>query len=119
MRLAIATENGEVSSHFGHCEKFIIVDIENGILKSKEEVSSFHNDCGSLPQFLGEKGVQCIIAGGIGARPKQLFNTQGIQVIPGITGSVEDVVTAYIKGNLHPGENLCSGHHEEGECRNH
>jgi predicted Fe-Mo cluster-binding NifX family protein len=119
MRLAIATENGKVSPHFGHCEMFTIVDIENEILKSKEELSSAHNDCGSLPQLLGEKGVQCIITGGIGGRPMQLFSTKGIKVVPGVSGTIDEVIAAYIAGNLQPGNNLCDGGcHDEGNCHN-
>jgi len=113
MRLAIATENGNVSAHFGHCEKFTIVDIENGAVKSKEEIGSVHHDCGSLPQLLGQKGVQCIITGGIGGRPMQLFSSNGIQVIAGVVGGLEDVIKAYVAGKLSPGQNLCSPEHHE------
>ena len=119
MRLAIATENGNVSAHFGHCEKFTIVDIENETLKSTEELSSAHGDCGTLPQLLGEKGVQCVITGGIGGRPMQLFSTKGVQVVPGVSGTIDEVIGAYIAGNLQPGDNLCGGgHHDKGNCHN-
>jgi predicted Fe-Mo cluster-binding NifX family protein len=119
MKLAIATENGNVSAHFGHCEKFTIVEIENGTVKSKEEVGSAHNDCGSLPQLLGEKGVQCIIAGGMGARPQQLFASKGIKVIVGVGGSIDEVIKMYIGGRLYAGANPCGhdhGDHPDGKC---
>jgi len=119
MKLAIATENGNVSAHFGHCEKFTIVEIENGTVKSKDEVGSSHNDCGSLPQLLGEKGVKCVIAGGMGARPQQLFASKGIQVIVGVSGSIDDVINMYIGGRLYAGANPCGhdhGDHPDGKC---
>lgn len=113
MKLAIATENGNVSGHFGHCEKFTVVEIENGTVKSREEIGSAHQDCGSLPVLLGEKGVQCIITGGIGGRPMQLFAGRGIRVIAGVVGGLDDVIKAYIAGKLEPGQNLCSPDHHE------
>ena len=113
MKLAIATENGNVSPHFGHCEMFTIVEIENGKVRSKEEMGSAHHDCGSLPILLGEKGVQCIITGGIGGRPMQIFELRGIRVIAGVIGAIDDVIKTFISGNLYSGQNLCSPDHHE------
>jgi len=121
MRLAIATENDQVSPHFGHCEKFTVVDIENGKVAKREELSCPAHDCGTLPRFLGDNGVQCVIAGGIGGRPLQNFLMIGIQVVPGVAGSIEEVISSILKGSLRGGQNLCGGGDHSGphECGRH
>lgn len=52
MKIAIATEGNNISSHFGKCERFTVVEIENKSIKSKEVVSTEGNQHGLLPSFL-------------------------------------------------------------------
>ena len=35
MKLAVATENGQVAEHFGHCPEFTIYDVEDTQVKAK------------------------------------------------------------------------------------
>jgi len=62
---------------------------------------------GYLPQFLHDKGVTCIIAGGMGRHASGLFAEQGIQTIIGINGGIDEVVDKIINGTLKGGENIC------------
>lgn len=48
-----------------------------------------------------------MIAGGMGTRAQQLFAENNIQVVAGASGQVDDVIEAYLKGNLRAGKNLC------------
>ncbi len=107
MKLAISTDGGNVSAHFGRCPSFTIVDIENGKVAGKDEISNPGHHPGFLPQFLHEKGVSCIIAGGMGARAEQLFAEQGIERIIGISGKIDDVINQVVNGTLTDGESLC------------
>lgn len=108
MKIALPTANGELAMHFGHCEKFIIVDIEeNKIIKTEEAIPPPHEP-GLLPKWLGELNVNIIIAGGMGQRAQQLFAANGIKVLVGAPSApVEELVDAYLKGTLVAGENLC------------
>jgi len=117
VRIAIATENGQVSSHFGHCEKFTLVDVENGKVTSQNEIPAPPHEPGLLPGFIAEKGASMVIAGGMGPRAVQLFEDLNIRVIPGVQGSIEQVVNAFLVGELKPGGNLCDSDHEHGECK--
>ncbi len=107
MRIAISTEGDAVSAHFGRCPVFTIVDIEKGVVVKKEEIANPGHHPGFLPEFLHGKGVDCIIAGGMGQRAVQLFDDEGIKVIVGISGSIEDVVNEVSNGTLVGGESLC------------
>ena len=107
MRIAISTDEGNVSAHFGRCPSFTIVDIENGKVTGKEVVSNPGHQPGFIPQFLHEKGVNCIIAGGMGMRASGFFTELGIQAVLGVSGQVDEVIEKLLKGTLEGGESLC------------
>jgi predicted Fe-Mo cluster-binding NifX family protein len=107
MRIAISTEGEFVSAHFGRCPSFTLVDIENGKLIKKEEVVNPGHQPGAIPQFLHQKGANCIIAGGMGMRAISFFEEYGIQAIVGISGKIDDAIEQIKKGSLKGGESLC------------
>ncbi|MFH1845979.1 MAG: NifB/NifX family molybdenum-iron cluster-binding protein [Candidatus Omnitrophota bacterium] len=108
MRIAISTDNGSVSAHFGRCPHFTIIDIENGDVTNKEIIENPGHHPGFLPGFLKEKGVNCIVAGGMGQRASMLFTEQGIETLLGASGSIDDVLDKLKKNELKSGESLCS-----------
>ncbi len=107
MRFAISTDAGEVSAHFGRCPSFTIVDIEEGIVKSRTIVANPGHHPGHIPKFLHDKGVNCVIAGGMGMNATNLFNQFDIKTVVGAVGSIDEVVEAILKGNLTAGESTC------------
>ena len=107
MKIAISTDGNFVSAHFGRCPSFTIVEIENGELLNKQVIPNPGHHPGFLPQFLHEKGVSCIIAGGAGQRALNLFAQQNIQVMVGISGTVDEVIDKAIKGTLRGGDSFC------------
>ena len=107
MRVAISTDGGSVSAHFGRCPSFTIVDMEEGQLMAREEIDNPGHHPGFLPKFLHEKGVNCIIAGGMGQNAALLFAEQKIDTIVGVCGEVDDVIDKILKGTLVGGESLC------------
>ena len=62
---------------------------------------------GHIPKFLHEKGVVCIIAGGMGARAEGFFQEFGIKMIIGVQGKISEVVQKLQDGTLEGGESLC------------
>ena len=107
MKIAISTDGDFVSAHFGRCPEFTIVDIKEGKVETKKTVQNPGHQPGFIPQFLHEKGVKCIICGGMGARATQFFDELGIQAIVGISGKIDDVIKEFSKGTLQGGESLC------------
>ncbi len=107
MKIAISTDGENVSSHFGRCPSFTIVEIENGELLSKEVVNNPGHHPGYLPQFFSDMEVKYIIAGGVGRRATGFFNEMGIETIVGVAGRVDDVINKMLKGELKGGESLC------------
>jgi len=108
MKIAITTDSGKVSEHFGRCPEFSIVEIESDKVKDKRTIKNPGHMTDFLPKFFKEKGVNCVIAGGAGFRAQQLFEQFGIKLITGIQGNVDEVINNFIKGKLKQGEDICS-----------
>lgn len=118
-KIAIATEGNSVSSHFGKCDTFTVLEIENSEVKSRSLMSTEGNQHGLLPGFLASQGVDLVIAGGMGEGARQNLEDNGIEIISGISGSIDDTIKAFIEGELVSTNAGCSGHghdhdHEHG-----
>ena len=109
MKFAIPIAQGQLCLHFGHCEEFAIIEIdENREIESKEMVTPPPHQPGLLPRWLGEHNVNVVIAGGMGSRAIQLFNAQGIEVLTGATPlPPEDLVESYLANTIQTGPNAC------------
>ncbi|OPZ97446.1 MAG: Septum site-determining protein MinD [Planctomycetes bacterium ADurb.Bin412] len=110
MRIAVPVTGGRLAMHFGHCDQFAIFDVDPTTEKilNQDLVAAPAHEPGLLPRWLGEKGVQQIICGGMGARAQELFSQRQIAVITGASGEEpEAVIRAYLDGSLATGENVC------------
>ncbi len=109
MRIAIPISNGVLASHFGHCEAFALLDTDDTkSIKGSTVVKAPPHEPGLLPAWLAEKDVELIIAGGMGQRARELFDAKSIGVVVGAPSEKpENLVAAYLKGDLETGENAC------------
>ena len=73
MKVAISTDQGYVSAHFGRCQSYTIIEVKEGQVLGREEIPNPGHQPGFLPEYLSEKGINCIIAGGMGPRAQDLF----------------------------------------------
>ncbi|MFX1389968.1 MAG: NifB/NifX family molybdenum-iron cluster-binding protein [Promethearchaeota archaeon] len=108
MKIAISSDSGNVSAHFGRAPNFTFVTIENNKIIKKEVLQNPGHTVGSIPKFVSENGAKCMITGGMGYRAQNFFNQYGIEVIMGITGKIDDVIEKILDGTLEGGESLCS-----------
>jgi len=75
--------NGVRSKHFGHCDVFTLIDIENGIIKDESILNNEehgHGGCIVPVNLLAKNDVNAIIVAGIGRRPLAGFQNAGIDV---------------------------------------
>ena len=92
--------DGERSGHFGHCDVFTMVDVEDGQIKQVTTVpnqSHVQGGCMVPVNLLAEHNVKALIVGGIGMRPLVGFQQVGIDVYydverPQIRPVVEDLI---------------------------
>lgn len=110
MKIAIPIAQGRLSLHFGHCEQFALVDVNEAdkTITRVEYSNPPGHEPGVLPRWLHERGANVIIAGGMGQRAQGLFRQNGVEVVVGAqAGKPEDVVSAYLAGTLESGDNVC------------
>ena len=110
MRFAIPVCEGVLSMHFGHCEKFALVDVDPELkaIVGTTELDPPPHQPGLLPGWLAERGVNLVIAGGMGGRAQQLFAEAGVKVVVGAPSvDPESVVMDYLSGKLVTGANVC------------
>ena len=120
MKIAVTYENGEVFQHFGHTEEFKVYDVENGAVVSSRVIGSDGSGHEALATLLADRAVDVLICGGIGGGAQAALAEQGIVLCAGASGSADEAVEAYLRGELvNTGAN-CDHHHDEGHsCHDH
>jgi predicted Fe-Mo cluster-binding NifX family protein len=106
--IAISSDSGNVSPHFGRAPDFTFITIENNKIVEKRVLPNPGHTIGSIPKFISDQGAEWMISGGMGRRAQDFFNQYGIEVIMGISGKVDDVIKKILDGTLEGGESLCS-----------
>ena len=121
-RIAIPSLNnggldGQRAGHFGHCDVFTLVDVEEGKIK---DVSTIQNQehvqggCMVPVNLLSGHNVNALIVGGIGMRPLMGFKQVGIDVYhdavrPEIRPVVEDLIAGKLP--MISDDQVCGGGH--------
>ncbi|MGA8178901.1 MAG: NifB/NifX family molybdenum-iron cluster-binding protein [Desulfobacterales bacterium] len=109
--------DGQRAGHFGHCDVFTLVDVEEGIIK---EVSTIQNHehvqggCMVPVNLLSDHNVNALVVGGIGMRPLMGFRQAGIDVYhdavrPEIRPVVEDLIAGKLP--MISDDQVCGGGH--------
>ncbi|AEF96019.1 NifB/NifX family molybdenum-iron cluster-binding protein [Methanotorris igneus] len=105
MKIAIPTENGKISPHFGRCEEFVIVEIEDGKIKNKEIVENtarggMHGVGTTAASIVGNYNVDILIVQNIGPKAYDVFKKLGIDVYKCNTSSIDECVKLFLEGKL-------------------
>lgn len=116
MKIAVASDKGQVTNHFGHCETFEVFETENGKIIKEESIPNPGHKPGFLPNFLNDKGVNTIIAGGMGGAAVDIFNEHNIEVIIGANGDAKNATVAYLNGDLKSTGSVCHDHDHGHDC---
>ena len=119
MKIAVTYENGEVFQHFGHTEEFKIYEVEDGSVLSSEVISSNGSGHGALAALLGDHNIDVIICGGIGGGAQTALTERGIELCSGASGSADEAVAAYLRGELSNMGVNCDHHGEGHSCSDH
>jgi predicted Fe-Mo cluster-binding NifX family protein len=119
-RIAIPMENGVLCGHFGHCETFAIVNVEENKITEIKEVIPPEHVPGLYPKWVAEFGVSDVIAGGMGQKAIMLFNDQNINAFVGAPAKpARELVEDFIAGKLNLSANYCNhdAHSKHGNCQ--
>ena len=75
--------NAQRSGHFGHCDVFTFIDLENGKVSAVTTIENgghAQGGCMVPVNLLASHNVNALIVGGIGMRPLMGFKQVGIDV---------------------------------------
>lgn len=106
----------ERSGHFGRCDCFTVVEIEDGAVSAVRVVENpphVEGGCLRPVELLASHGVNALMVAGIGARPLAGFNDAGIAVyFDNERAIVREAVEAFIAGEteLIDPDYVCGGH---------
>ena len=110
--------DAQMSMHFGHCDVYTLVTIEDTAIKGVTTLANVPHQqggCMASVQLLTSHGVEKLLAGGMGMRPLMGFRQAGVEVC--FVGqrhavTVGDAVEAFLEGGLPPfsTELTCKGH---------
>ena len=97
--------DGERSGHFGHCDVFTFVDVEDGEVKQVTTIANeahVQGGCMVPVNLLASHNVNALIVGGIGMRPLMGFKQVGVDVFydaerPQIRPVVEDLIAGKLQ----------------------
>ncbi|MBR6208309.1 MAG: FKBP-type peptidyl-prolyl cis-trans isomerase [Oscillospiraceae bacterium] len=126
MKIAVTYQDGEVFQHFGHTEQFKVYEVEDGKVVSSRLIGSNGSGHGALAGLLAGEKIDVLICGGIGGGAQAALAEQGIELCAGASGSADEAVEAYLRGELintgancdhhHGGEHSCHDHEEGHSC---
>ena len=109
MRIAIPVYGIRISPRFDIARRLLLIDLENGRVAAKKEISF-----DILPPlrrilFLRDQGVQILLCGGIRRCDYFALEEMRITVHASLIGEVDDILISFISGKLRPGYGMMPG----------
>ncbi len=103
------------SGHFGHCDYFTLVDVEDGQIKDVTTIPNqdhVQGGCMVPVNLLAQHGVDALVVAGMGMRPLMGFQQVGIKVYydgerPEIRPVIEDLIAGRLP--MMGEEQVCGG----------
>ena len=100
MKVAIPTWYGNISPVFDVSRHLLVVNIERGeeVRRREEEICA--TELTRRAEHITRLGVDVLICGAISWPLERILVSAGVQVIPQTCGPVEDVLLAFVSGQL-------------------
>jgi len=100
MKVAIAVWQGNISSVFDFAHTLLLVELEDGVEKRREEIWLPEQTGPERTARLRQLGADVLICGAISRALAYMLAASDIEVLPFVTGSTEQVLDAYKTGEL-------------------
>ena len=99
MKVALTAWEDRISPVFDAARTLLIAEVENGEIVKRQHVSFFPEMSWRLAGTLNEMEIDVLICGAISQFPAGVIENSGIQLIPFVSGNVENVLDAYAAGD--------------------
>lgn len=113
MKLAVPTRGTVVDDHFGHCEMYTIVSIDENNKIEKSETLPSPQGCGcksNIAADLRQLGVSVMLAGNMGNGALNVLRQHGIDVYRGCSGDVHQLAEEFLLGKIGDSGEGCKSH---------
>ena len=100
MKIAISIWNDFVSNVFDFSSRILLVEIENDKEISRSRILLKSQSLSHRVDQLKNLQPDILVCGAISRTAAEMITASGIQLLPYITGRIEDVLKAYISGQL-------------------
>jgi len=95
MKVALPVWQGQVSSVFDFAHKLLVIELKNGGETDRQEIVLVEQSGPERAAMLKQLGVGVLICGAISRPLAEMINGSGIQVLPFVKGSAEQIINAY------------------------
>jgi len=94
--------SAEVDPRFGRCRYFVIIDTDTMNVEaiSNDSAAAYGGAGVNAAQTLARADVKVLLTGNVGPNAFQTLKAAGIEIITGVSGTVEEAVERYKKGEF-------------------
>jgi predicted Fe-Mo cluster-binding NifX family protein len=110
MKLAIPTWEGKVSPVLDTASRLLVLQLEGKEEKARFETHLHEHELPRKCVCIQGLGVDLVICGAVSEYFNRMLTAAGIEVIPWRSGSTEEVLNAYLEGNLSDARFLMPGY---------
>lgn len=113
IKIAIPSKANQIDNHFGHCEYFSIVELNDQLKITKQYTMAAAENCGcksNLALDLAADGVSVLLAGGIGQGAISKLKSVNIEVLAGFSGTIEEVIERWKSKDYQVDISVCRDH---------
>ena len=97
-----STPDSGVDPRFGRCGHFLLYDEGSKEYKTLDNIAQFASGGAGVQtaENLVNSGVGVVLTGNVGPKAFHVLDTGGIQVVTGVRGTVNEMVSRYISGEI-------------------
>ncbi|MBN1467051.1 NifB/NifX family molybdenum-iron cluster-binding protein [candidate division KSB1 bacterium] len=99
-QIAIPVFEDRISNRLDCCENLLLVSVEAGEIKKRDKIHLLQTDPFANLKTMIDLGVDVLICNGITDFYSQRLRENHIEVIPWISGEVEQVLALYVEKKL-------------------
>jgi len=101
MRIAISIWEDKISPVLDTASKLLIIEDKTQKESSRSEADLLEQDISQRCSFIRKLDLDVLICGAVSRQFSDMLKASGIEVISGISGPAEEVLDAYLHGDLH------------------
>jgi len=101
MRIAIPIWEDRISPVLDTASKLLILEDKTQKESSRSEADLLEQDISQRCSFIRKLDLDVLICGAVSRQFSDMLKASGIEVISGISGPAEEVLDAYLHGDLH------------------